>query len=273
MCGVCSRSKNINSDARSHIWNDWKQSLLKTGSGNSKISASQTTDNAGKDGQGKGLQHRPDRQEDLIHNTSSSIYGPKQHRDRTNIERQEVEFLAPPPENIGITEENKSITNMNSTKVAYNPDAEAQYIALKEKLDAMENRWEKRERSFNDSLEMATNKIQLLQKQLNSARSENNKLQNALNPLATQEKLALSNIMKRHGVRPLKLGNAELGLALGLDCLRKPLTEIRDYLADLLPADDETKFLLAKGEGSCDEYSFPTKPSNKLLSPLLENLI
>ena len=67
--------------------------------------------------------------------------------------------------------------------------------------------------------------------------------------------------MKRNGVRPLKLGNAELGLALGLDCLRKPMTEIRDYLADLLPADDETNFLLAKGEGSCDEYSFPTKPS------------
>ena len=127
-------------------------------------------------------------------------------------------------------------------------------------------------KSFYDSLEVAKNKIQLLQAQLNSALIENNHLQNALNPLSVPDKIALLNIKKWDSVRPLKLGNAELGLVLKVDCLKKPLTEIRDHIADLLPEEEESLFALVKGDGSCDEHSFPTKPyiTTKVLKSMIE---
>ena len=63
-------------------------------------------------------------------------------------------------------------------------------------------------------------------------------------------------------MRSLKLGNADVGLVLKLDGLRTPVRDIRDHILDLLPTDDESLFVLAKGDGCCNETCFPSKPLN-----------
>ena len=78
-------------------------------------------------------------------------------------------------------------------------------------------------KSLNDSLEQAKKQIQLLQLQLNSVLSENDQLRTALNPLSERGKKALSIIKGRDNVRPLKLGNTDVGLVLKLDGLRTPV--------------------------------------------------
>ena len=154
----------------------------------------------------------------------------------------------------------KDGTSFESPIVADDPHERTKYIALKRKLHDMQCRLAKRENEWNSSLETAENQIQLLQGQLSSVLDENKQLQFALDPLSTQATKALHNIINSEIVCPLRMDNADLGLVLKLNSLWEPLTAIRESILNLLHDEDEPTFVLAKGQGRCDNSCFPKQP-------------
>ena len=174
----------------------------------------------------------------------------------------DLKHVSPPRIAMGVGDDTKIPTPVNIPKGALNSSDNVNYTDLKEKPNAIENSLATKEKSLNDSLEQAKKQIQLLQSQLNSVLSENDQLRTALNPLSERNKKALSIIKGRENVRPLKLGNADVGLVLKLDGLKTPVRDIRDHILDLLPTDDESLFVLAKGDECCTETCFPSKPLN-----------